>query len=546
MTPLGLMKALRDVPEDLIDIYTDSEWENPVCEEPAERTVQPIIVQHLPKAHFREEQVQCEAEDPSRKRNGSAIMSYLMTAGCTAACIAGFALMIRLFTEPVYPEQEISIPSETQNAAVTEITDLTTERTAAVTASQTNTETAAVNTATTAAVLQTDRTSATTAGLASGTTVHISGTGSRAVSGNAGRTETASAGRRRTGTTTTRATGTTSRTTRRTSATTTTRLTTTTTVTTTVTTEYVHPDAAGLFIKYAFEFPVYYRDGSYGRSLDYANSIYFDLEGNEIEYRDTNVRKADNPYRYREFNAEGECVTLGDYVYTCDYANGFYYAVLENGTAIIAGADCAWINGNQIETLVIPEEINGYRVTEIAQKAFQKIGLRCDSLREIVIADTVEIIHPYAFDDAFCHQWVDDMGATRIGSRRGCKINIPANVRIICRRAFANNYDSMGEEYNGDADNRFRARRMIELPETLEYVQNDAFGTSSVGDRYIFKMPKSLVLTDTTVIGGSETIEFSTLPQYTVGYWNTYYIDGEFNVVTFRDAIQYLQDMHLG
>ena len=227
MTPLDIMEALRDVPEDLIDISecrTDEKDEKRV-------PVQKVIALDWPKAHFREEQVQCKAEDPSRKRNGSAIMSYLMTAGCTAACIAGFALMIRLFTEPVYPEQEISIPSETQNAAVTEITDLTTERTAAVTASQTNTETAAVNTATTAAVLQTDRTSATTAGLVSGTTVHISGTGSRAVSGTAGRTETVSASRRRNGTTTTRATGTTRR------MTTTSRITGITTGTTAILTE---------------------------------------------------------------------------------------------------------------------------------------------------------------------------------------------------------------------------------------------------------------------------------------------------------------------
>lgn len=282
-----------------------------------------------------------------------------------------------------------------------------------------------------------------------------------------------------------------------------------------------------LFEKYAAEFPVY---GSvdipdYGIkaiSLDYENTKYYDLDGNEIDCCFENCRIYDNPYRYREMHEEDELVNPDDFIYTCSCENGIYYAILENGNAIIAGADQAWVNENSPESLVLPSEIDSAKVTEIADNAFNNLGFKCESLREIVIPDTVEIIRPYAFAGAFSF-------------RSGCNINIPENVKVICRRAFADLYDAVGEEYDGEE----KADRVITLPESLEYIQNDAFGDSS---RYIFKMPESLVLTDTTVIGGSETIEFNKLAQNIRNYYNKYYIDGAFNVVTFTDAIKYQQE----
>lgn len=282
-----------------------------------------------------------------------------------------------------------------------------------------------------------------------------------------------------------------------------------------------------LFEKYAAEFPVY---GSadipdYGIkaiSLDYENTKYYDLDGNEIDCCFENCRIYDNPYRYREMHEEDELVNPDDFIYTCSCENGIYYAILENGNAIIAGADQAWVNENSSESLVLPSEIDGAKVTEIADNAFNNLGFKCELLREIVIPDTVEIIRPYAFAGAFSF-------------RSGCYINIPENVKVICRRAFADLYDAVGEEYDGEE----KADRVITLPESLEYIQNDAFGDSSC---YIFKMPESLVLTDTTVIGGSETIEFNKLAQNIRNYYNKYYIDGAFNVVTFTDAIKYQQE----
>lgn len=285
--------------------------------------------------------------------------------------------------------------------------------------------------------------------------------------------------------------------------------------------------AEELFEKYASEFSVYSSEdipdyGIKAISLDYENTKYYDFDGNEIDCCFENCRIFDNPYRYREIHDADELMNPDDYIYTCACENGIYYAILENGNAVIAGADQVWVNENSPESLVLPSEIDGAKVTEIADNAFNNLGFKCESLREIVIPDTVEIIRPYAFAGAFSF-------------RSGCNINIPENVKVICRRAFADLYDAVGEEYDGEE----KADRVITLPESLEYIQNDAFGDSA---RYIFKMPDSLVLTDTTVIGGSETIEFNKLARTVRNYFNKYYIDGAFNVVTFTDAIKYQQE----
>lgn len=283
---------------------------------------------------------------------------------------------------------------------------------------------------------------------------------------------------------------------------------------------YQKTGAAGLFEKYAFDFPVYQIDGGYAVSIDNENIHCYDLNGNEIDCRWSNCRIFDNPYRYSEFHAE-EDVSINpyDFIYTCNCENGIYYAVLDNGTAIIAGADRAWLDENKPETLVIPEEINGFRVTEIASRAFDSIGMKCESLHEIRIADTVEIIHPYAFENAFLN-------------RAGAKINIPANVKTICRRAFSGNNDAVGEKYVG----KEKADRVIILPDSLEYLQADAFTSET---RYIFKMPESPVLSDSILIGSNRSVESADLSQYPDNYFEKYYVDGNFNVVTFRDAVQY-------
>lgn len=415
--------------------------------------------------------------------HGMTLLPYLLTAGCTAACIAGMALVLKFASY----NDDLSVQSDSANSAVTEIIPEATET------SPSENETAETNTTVfTVTAEQTAR-------MTDNTEIIIPDQHFSQV--------------------TEKATQTVVNTTAQTVSTT---FPATTQAQTTVTDSapYQKPEAGGLFEKYAFEFPVYQIDGGYAVSLDNENIHCYDLNGNEIDCRWSNCRIFDNPYRYSEFHAEEDiCINPYDFIYTCNCENGIYYAVLDNGTAIIAGADRAWLDENKPETLVIPEEINGFRVTEIASRAFDSIGMKCESLHEIRIADTVEIIHPYAFENAFL-------------KRAGAKINIPANVKTICRRAFSGNNDAVGEKYVG----KEKADRVIILPDSLEYLQADAFTSET---RYIFKMPESPVLSDSILIGSNRSVESADLSQYPDNYFEKYYVDGNFNVVTFRDAVQY-------
>ena len=411
------------------------------------------------------------------------LLPYLMTAGCTAACIAGMVLLIKFAAY----NDDFSVQSGNDYSAVTEVISAITQ------ATSTENETAETNTTVfTVITEQTARMTEHTERIIPDQ--HFTQSPEKAVQTVVNTTaQTVSL----------------------------TFLATTQTQTTvTDASPYQKPDAAGLFEKYAFDFPVYQIDGGYAVSIDNENIHCYDLNGNEIDCRWSNCRIFDNPYRYSEFHAE-EDVSINpyDFIYTCNCENGIYYAVLDNGTAIIAGADRAWLDENKPETLVIPEEINGFRVTEIASRAFDSIGMKCESLHEIRIADTVEIIHPYAFENAFLN-------------RAGAKINIPANVKTICRRAFSGNNDAVGEKYVG----KEKADRVIILPDSLEYLQADAFTSET---RYIFKMPESPVLSDSILIGSNRSVESADLSQYPDNYFEKYYVDGNFNVVTFRDAVQY-------
>ena len=90
MTPLDIMEALRDVPEDLIDI----DYENLFASNPAEQVPHRTETGTIHMNSFPAEQAGTdEPENPKRMR-GSAVLSYLMTACCTAACIGGIAVLL--------------------------------------------------------------------------------------------------------------------------------------------------------------------------------------------------------------------------------------------------------------------------------------------------------------------------------------------------------------------------------------------------------------------------------------------------------------------
>lgn len=118
MNPIDLIEALSDVSEEMIGLCFD---DNTECER-IERT--PVTQKPMPIITEDEgERIKySNSSVPSVKKNGSGILSHLLTAGCTAACIAGFTMLIR----SVYSPNELYTSSGSLQVAVTQLTAATT------------------------------------------------------------------------------------------------------------------------------------------------------------------------------------------------------------------------------------------------------------------------------------------------------------------------------------------------------------------------------------------------------------------------------------
>lgn len=134
------------------------------------------------------------------------------------------------------------------------------------------------------------------------------------------------------------------------------------------------------------------------------------------------------------------------------YENGFWYILLENGTASIVGAEQSAFKDAEI--IEIPEKIGGALVSKIENRAFESISIYLPALLEIVLPDTIESIGDGAFSNAFTGQ-------------KG-KINLPENVKSIGRLAFYNTAQCVSDEWY-----------VVQLPESLEYLGYRAFGYST-------------------------------------------------------------------
>ncbi len=114
MTPLEMMKALHDVPEDLIDA------QDFICH--TEEDSEALTAIQLKSTAPAPEQRSMRTEgNPPRKEYGITLLPYLLTAGCTAACIAGFGLMIRfsMGNEIVGTQSEIPISVQESVSSMT-------------------------------------------------------------------------------------------------------------------------------------------------------------------------------------------------------------------------------------------------------------------------------------------------------------------------------------------------------------------------------------------------------------------------------------------
>ena len=136
MTPLDIMEALRDVPADLIEMPCSMAED--LGESPVSSAGTAANVQAAPAA----------ADMPAGMRYGHTILPYLLTAGCAAACIAGFAVIVRFSggTDPVTTQS--ALPENAVTEIYPETTAAAVQTTAAATSVNTQTVTAYVQTVT--------------------------------------------------------------------------------------------------------------------------------------------------------------------------------------------------------------------------------------------------------------------------------------------------------------------------------------------------------------------------------------------------------------
>ncbi len=130
MTPLDIMEALRDVPADLIEMpcsMAEDHGGSPVSSAGTAANVQAAPA---------------DTEAPAGTRFGHTLLPYLLTAGCAAACIAGFAVIVRFSggTDPVTTQS--ALPENAVTEIYPETTAAAVQTTAAVTAVNTHTVTA--------------------------------------------------------------------------------------------------------------------------------------------------------------------------------------------------------------------------------------------------------------------------------------------------------------------------------------------------------------------------------------------------------------------
>ncbi len=266
--------------------------------------------------------------------------------------------------------------------------------------------------------------------------------------------------------------------------------------------------AEELFEKYSFTYQIMRSDSTDAfRAVltDYADEefILYDSEGNIIDAPSASYAAySDNAYR---------CISAEDPahpIYNCDYENGFYYSILEDGTAAVAGVNYDYFNEESPFEITIPEKLGNTAVVRIEPFAFSLGYSFLPQLNSIHIPDTVEQICNSSFYCAFAPD------------SENCCINIPAQVQYIGCNAYGGIADALGD--------------VIRLPESTEFVNNYAFGKN----HQPIEMPKSLVFTGYTLINGSHRV-ITAQPFVTDKEINASYTNGAYKIVTLYDALQY-------
>jgi len=97
-----------------------------------------------------------------------------------------------------------------------------------------------------------------------------------------------------------------------------------------------------------------------------------------------------------------------------------------------------YIGFDDMETIIIPEEINGHIVTEIGNSVFKN----CKSIKEIILPDTIECIGFEAFANSGLEkinlqEGIKSIGARAFSGTQIVEISIPASLEGIAHSTFS-------------------------------------------------------------------------------------------------------------
>ena len=202
-----------------------------------------------------------------------------------------------------------------------------------------------------------------------------------------------------------------------------------------------------------------------------------------------------------------------------------------HGVSVIDGIEWSWLalddgtvavkpsNSEAIEEeLIIPRSINDYKVTEIAESAFEL----CKDLKSVVLPDTIKSIGESAFNE--CKSLTNIVlpkSVTEIGSfafsNSGIKnIIIPNNVKKIKGETFWNCTKLEGvklpENLNiieEEAFSRCSNLKSIIIPKSVVEIENDAFSYCGLTDVIILD---GLAKINDCTFKGCTNLETITIP----------------------------------
>ena len=191
-----------------------------------------------------------------------------------------------------------------------------------------------------------------------------------------------------------------------------------------------------------------------------------------------------------------------EYIDISDYTEFFEYVLFDNNTAfLIAFNDCPYS-----DEIIIPSEIDGYKVSALADNLFSGTDVK-----SVYIPSTVTIINPETFENASDLKEIICQEGGKYISVDGCLYNTDGYILLKVPEA-KTEINEYPENFRTIYENAFRNSSVKEvvLPETVVNIREYAFAFSGVEKVII---PESVTLISEFAFFGSENLKEVVLPQ---------------------------------